>query len=163
MRVTREYLGDGHCSARGDGRGMTSEGLDMVANICSVSTPRRLVDAMHTQASAGPVSHSPRHLRVVPAAPPRRRVRRSHAPAVAALASGIALGTLAAAVVSLPFGAAAAGISLRVAVVALLVAAGALARARVVTRQAEARRRRAVRNSAATVTSPQREKLRIAA
>ena len=163
MRVARESLGDDRCPARDDGVGMTSDGWVMVTNICSVSTPRRLVDAMHTQASAVSVSRSTRHLRVVPAAPPRRRARRSHAPAVAALASGIALGTLAAAVVSLPFGAAGAGISLRVAIGAMLVAAGALARARVVTRQAEARRRRAARSSAAAVASPQRERMRIAA
>lgn len=104
-----------------------------------------------------------RHLRVVPAAPPRSRRPRSHAPAVAALAAGVAFGTLMAALVSLPFGAAGAGVSLRVAVVALLVAVGALARARAVTVETRARRRRAMRQQAVTRMPAQQEKLRVAA
>lgn len=108
-------------------------------------------------------SPTPRHLRVVPAAPPRNRRPRSHAPAVAALAAGVAFGTLMAAVVSLPFGAAGAGVSLRVAAVALLIAAGALARARTVTVETRARRRRAIRQQAVATMPTQREKLRVAA
>jgi hypothetical protein len=118
---------------------------------------------MHTHASVTrPSSPGSRHLRVVPTAAPRSRRRRSHAPAVAALAAGIALGTLTAALVSLPFGASGAGVSLRVAAVALVVAAGALARARAVTRQTRAEWRRIDRR-AASVSAPAAERLRIAA
>jgi hypothetical protein len=105
-----------------------------------------------------------RHLRVVP--PPqarRRRAARSHAPAVAALASGLVFGTLMAALVSLPFGAAGAGISLRIFVAALIVAAAALARARTVTRQTRARRMRTSRRQEAVAATAPRERLRAVA
>jgi predicted lipid-binding transport protein (Tim44 family) len=104
-----------------------------------------------------------RHLRVVPPPQARRRADRSHAPAVAALASGLALGTLMAALVGLPFGAAGAGISLRIFVAALIVAAAALARARTVTRQARARRMRTSRRQEAVAAAPPRERLRAVA
>jgi threonine/homoserine efflux transporter RhtA len=81
---------------------------------------------------------------------------------VAALAAGVAMGTITAALVSLPFGASGAEVSLRVAAVALIVAAGALARARAVTRQARAEWRRKDRR-AASVSTPTAERLRIAA